>query len=234
MTGRFDGEIAERTLGWKLWEDCWPNLAGLLAANLLFLLWCAPSVVAAMLSLPGAAVALSLVTVGPALLGLFTYAANIALGRHASFWRDSLRGFRSGFGPAVMLGGVAIVVLTANRLSLSQAQAAGMPAGATALWAGQLGILVILALTGLHTLSLLALYRQGLNEASRNAVVLTLAHPAPLLGLMGVIVFTVWMTRALSWGPLIIMPALLALLSVNTTLRLVKQHQPEGMDSSHE
>ena len=236
MTGRFNGEahVAERTLGWKLWEDCWPNLAGLLAANLLFLLWCAPSVVAAMLPLPGAAIALSLVTVGPALLGLFTYTANVALERRASFWRDSLRGFRSGFGPAVMLGGVAIVVLTAHRLSLSQAQAAGMPTGATAFWAGQFGILVILAFTGLHTLSLLALYRQGIKEAFRNAVVLTLAHPAPSLGLMGVIVFTVWMAWALNWGPLIIMPALLALLSVNTTLRLVKRHQQNGMDSSHE
>jgi hypothetical protein len=216
--------LAEQAFLGKLWADCWPNLGGLVGANLLFLLWCAPSLVAALLPLEGVAAALALVTLGPALLGLFTYAANLALERRASFWRDSLWGFRSGFGAGVILTGVAIVALGANRLALTKAEAAGMPAGALALWAGQLGILIVLTLTGVHTLSLLGLYQQGIKEAFRNAVFLTLAHPSPTLGLVGTGILIAQVTRAFNWGPLVIMPALLAVLAVNTTLRLVKQH----------
>jgi hypothetical protein len=226
MTDCLDREarVAEDAFFWRLWGDCWPNLAGLLGANCLFLLWCAPSLVAAFLSLDRVAVALALVTVGPAVLGLFTYAANLACGRRASVWRDSLRGFRSSFGTGVISVGVAMAALAANRLALARAVADGLPAGAVALWAGQSGILIALTLTGAHTLSLIALYRQRLKEAFRNAVLLTIAHPAPTLGLVGAGTLAFLVTRALGWGPLIIMPALLAVLAVNTTLMLVKQH----------
>ncbi len=228
MIGRLEGEVslAEPTFLGKFWGDCWPNLAGLLGANILFLLWCAPSMTAATLGLDGLAVALALVTVGPALLGLFAYVANLVLERRASVWRDSLWGFRSGFGAGVILSTVAILALTAHGLALTKAVAAGMPAGAVALWAGHLGILILLALTGAHTLSLIGLYQQGVKDAFRNAVLLTLAHPAPTLGLVGADVLAVLVTQALSWGPLIIMPALLAVLSLNTTLMAVKRHRP--------
>ena len=226
MTDCLDREarVAEDAFFWKLWGDCWPNLPGLLGANCLFLLWCTPSLVATFLSLDRVAVALALFSVGPALLGLFTYAANLALGRRASAWRDSLWGFRSAFGAGVVSGGVAMAALAANRLALTQAVAAGLPAGAVALWAGQLGILIVLTLTGAHTLSLIALYQQRVKEAFRNAVLLTIAHPAPTLGLVGAGVLAVLVTRALGWGPLVILPALLAVLTVNTTLMLVRQH----------
>ena len=226
MTDCLDREarVAEDAFFWKLWGDCWPNLAGLLGANCLFLLWCAPSLVAAFLSLDGLAIALALVTVGPALLGLFTYAANLARERRASAWRDSVGGFRSSFGAGVISAAVAMTALAANRLALTKAVAAGLPAGAVALWAGQLGILVVLTLTGAHTLSLIALYQQRVKEAFRNAALLTIAHPAPTLGLVGAGVLAVLATRALGWGPLVIMPALFAGLAVNTTLMLVRQH----------
>jgi len=217
---------AEQTFVRKVWGDSWSNLAGLLGANLLFLLWCAPSTLAALVQLDALALALALVTVGPALLGLFRYAANLALERPASFWRDSLRGFRSGFGAGVLLTGVATLVLSAHQLALGHAVAARMSAGAVALWAAQLGMLAVLALTGLHVVSLIALYRQGTREAFRNALLLALAHPVPTLGMVGAGVLTLLAARALSWGPLIILPGLLAVLAVNTTLLLVRQHPP--------
>jgi hypothetical protein len=232
VRGRLDGEphLAEHAFFWKCWGDCWPNLAGLLGANLLFLLWCAPSLLAVLLHLDKVAVALALVTVGPALVGLFGYAANLVLERRASFWRDSLRGFRSGFRTGVLAAVVVLVALTAHRLALTMAIAAGMPAGAVALWAGQLGILLMLTLTGAHTLSLIGLYQQGVLEAFRNALLLTLAHPMPAVGLVGAGVLTLGAARALGGGPLIILPALLAVLTANTTLLLVTQHQPVARD----
>ena len=226
MTDCLDREarVSEDAFFWKLWGDCWPNLAGLLGANCLFLLWCAPPLVAAFLSLDRVAAAFTLVTVGPALLGLFTYAANLACGRRASAWRDSLWSFRSSFGAGVISAAVAMAALAANRLALAMAVTAGLSAGAVALWAGQLGILVVVTLIGAHTLSLIALHQQRVKEAFRNAALLTIAHPAPTLGLVGAGVLAVLATRALGWGPLVIMPALFAVLAVNTTLMLVRQH----------
>jgi uncharacterized membrane protein YesL len=227
MIRRLEGEasLAEHTFLRKVWGECWHNLAGLLGANLLFLLWCAPSALAALLQLDMLALALALVSVGPALLGLVTYAANLIAERPASFWQDSLQGFRARFGAGAILTGVVILALTAHRLALTNAVHAGMPAGAVALWAGQVGILAVLALTGVHVVSLIGLYQQGLREAFRNAILLALAHPAPTLGMVGAAVLSVLGARALSWGPLVILPALLAVLAVNTTLMLVKRHQ---------
>lgn len=230
MIGRLEGEMppTEDTFLRKVWMDCWPNLTGLLGANLIFLLWCAPSTLAALLQLQGVALALIPVTVGPALFGLFTYVANLVLDRPASFWRDSLRGFRSGFGAGVILSGVTMLALTAHRLALANAVNAGMHLGVVALWAGQLGLLTVLAITGVHVVSLIGLYRQGAREAFRNAVLLALAHPVPTLGMMGAGLLALLLARALRWGPLVIVPALLAVLAVNTTLMLVRHHHPAG------
>jgi uncharacterized membrane protein YesL len=234
MSGRAGRETAHGDLPFvlKVWGDSWSNLAGLLGANLLFLLWCAPSTLARLIQLDALALALAVVTVGPALLGLFRYAANLALDRPACFWRDSWLGFRSGFGAGVILSGVAILVLTAHRLALALAVASGMTGGAVTLWAAQVAVLALLALTGAHLVSLIALYHQGTREAFRNALLLALAHPAPTLGVVAAAILTLLVSRALGWGPLVILPALLAVLAVNTTLLLVHQHPPGGGSSS--
>jgi len=226
MSGRAERETLhpDQAFVRKVWVDSWSNLAGLLGANLLFLLWCAPSTLAGLLRLDALALALAPVTIGPALLGLFSYAANLAQERPACFWRDSLRGFRSRFDAGVILSAVAILILGAHRLALAQAVSSGMPAGAVALWAAEVAVLAVLALTGVHLVSLIVLYRLGLRTAFRNALLLALAHPAPTLGVVGAGVLTILAARALGWGPLVILPALLAVLVVNTTLFLVRQH----------
>ena len=216
--------VYEPTFLRTFWWDCWPNLTGLLGANLLFLLWCAPALLASALQLHGVAIAAALVTVGPGLLGLFTYASNLVLERRAGVWRDGTAAFRRGFGAGVVVATVALVALTAQRLALERAVAAGMTVGAVALWAGQVGILVLLLLTGAHTLSLIAMYRQGVAEAFRNAVLLTLAHPVPTVGVAGAGVLVILTARLLSWGPLVILPALLTVLAVRTTHSLIAQH----------
>jgi hypothetical protein len=223
---RWDGE--ERRFLEKVWTDCWTNLTGLLAANLLFLLWCSPSVVAALLALPRLAAGLAILTVGPALLGLLTYAANVARGRPASFWRDSLRGFRSGYRAGVIAAVGVAAALLANRLAVTHAMAASMAAGALAIWAAQLALLMALALVGAHALSLVGLYQQGIREAFRNGVLLTVVYPAPTLGLAAAAVLATLASRVLRGGPLVIVPALLAVLAVNTTFLLVRQHTVEN------
>lgn len=227
MIGRMEYEtpIAQDTYVRKVWRDLWTNLTGLLGANLIFLGWCAPSALATLLQFQAVAVLLLPFTVGPALVGLFTYVGNVTLDKGPSFWRDSLRGFRSGFGTGIILSGVAIIALTAHNLALSSVVTAGTPVGSVLLWSGQVAILLTLALTSVHLFSLIGLYRQGVREAFRNAVLLAFAHPAPTVGLVGASVLAFLVARALSWGPLVIVPALLAVLAVNTTLALVKRHQ---------
>jgi hypothetical protein len=227
MTSRSQGDpsLDEPAFIRQFWEDCWPNLAGLLGANAMLLLWCAPSLFASVMELHAVAALLALVTVGPALLGLVTYASNLILGRRASFWHDSLSGFRSGFGPAALLTAVAIAAVIAHRASLTTAVATGMTTGIVALWVGQTAVLILLAVIGSHTLSLIGMYRQGLREAFRNAILLTLAHPASTLGLAGAGILTFITARTLRGGPLVIMPALLVLLAVSTTHMLVKRHR---------
>jgi len=208
----------------KVWTDCWTNLTGLLGSNLLCLLWCLPSGGAALLSLPRIATGLAIVTVGPAVLGLLTYAAHVAREEPASVWRDSLWGFRSGYRTGVIAGAVAATALTAHRLALTQAMAAKMAVGAVAVWAAQVALLFVLVLVGVHALSFVSLYQQGIKEAFRNALVLTIAHPVPTLGLAAAGVLAVLITRALLGAPLIIVPALLAVLATNTTLALAQRH----------
>lgn len=208
----------------KLWSDCWFNLAGLLGANVLLLIWSAPVIVCLLLQVRGLALVLVPVTIGPAVLGLFGYVANLAMERPASFWRDSLRGFGPGFGAGALVSGVAMLAAIAHDWALGAALAAGMPTGSLLVWAAQLALLTVLALTGVHVLGLIGLYRQGVRQAFRNAVLLALGHPGPTVGLVAAWVLAALTARALSWGPLVILPALVAVLAVNTTLMLVQRH----------
>jgi uncharacterized membrane protein YesL len=224
-------EVREPTFLAKLWADSWPNLAGLLGANLLFLLWCVPAALAALVS-PGAAVILALLTVVPGVLGLLRYAGNLVLERRASVWRDSLWGFRSALGTGILVGALVTLALAANQLALSRASTGGEgQGGAVALWVAQLGVVLVLSLTLPHLLSLVALYDQPLRHAFRNAVILTLAHPMPAIGLVSAATLAALLARALAWGPLIILPSLLAVLAVNTSLMLVQRHPREGQGS---
>jgi hypothetical protein len=212
----------------KAYRELWTNLTGLLGANLIFLGWCAPSALATLLQLQAVAILLLPFTVGPALVGLFTYVGNVILEKGPSVWRDSLRGFRWGFGTGIILSGVVILALTAHSLALPSAVAAGRPFGSVLLWSGQVAVLLTLALTGVHVFSMIGLYRQGVGEAVRNAVLLALAYPGPTVGLAGASVLAFLVARALSWGPLVIVPAVLAVLAVNTTHGLVTRHELAG------
>ncbi len=208
----------------KLWGDCWINLPGLLGANSLLLLWCLPAAAAGALQFWGLAMLVAPITVGPALVGLFAYVANLALDQPASFWRDGLRGLRSGSG-GVLWVGIGIVGWMANQVALRHAMDCDLSSGAVALWAGQGVVCLTLWVAAMHAVGLSALYRQGVKEALRNAVLLTFAYPGSTSGLLGAGLLLGLLTRLLGGGPLIIAPALYAVLAVNTTLLLVQRNR---------
>lgn len=220
-------EMSHTTLR-KVWTDLWPNLAGLLGANLLLLAWCIPAVLAWLLGLRALAIILVPLMVGPAVVGLFTYAGNLVLERQASVWQDSLRGFRSGFPTGAIPAVVAMLAVSAHRLALQAVLERDQSPEAVLLWAGQLAILLTLAIVSVHFYSLVGLYHQGAREALRNALLLAFAHPMPTFGLLGAGVLAFSAARGLHWAPLSIFPALLAVLASNNTVRLVMHHRPAG------
>ncbi len=215
--------VSEDTYVRKVWDDIWPNLAGLLAANLVFLVFCIPYSLLALLQMPLWALVVAPVTIGPGLVGLMTYTGRLAEGRAASFWRDSLSGARSGFVPGSVLVGMTSAALAAQSVA---AVIAGQDAGGAALWlwAGQVFILLCLALLHVHSFGLVALYHQGMWHALRNAFILSFGYPMASLAMLSLLVLTYVLIRAIGWGPLIIAPALVAMFLVNTTMMLVARH----------
>jgi hypothetical protein len=206
----------------RVGADLWWNLAGVLGANTLFLVCCAPAFVLVLLGCPAIAGLVAPVTVGPGLAGLAAYAGRLAHGAPASFWRDTLRGAGSGFGAGAALVGVGVTALAGLGLALRVA-GAGEPtlgtlvpliaAGATAL---------VVAMAGVHALGLVGLYRQPTREALRNALLLSLRHPGSTAGLVGAGLAGLVLAGLLGGAPLVILPAALVVCATSHTLRLVR------------
>jgi hypothetical protein len=212
---------APERLAAEIGRQLWDHLPGLLGANLLFLAWCAPAALLALLGLPRAALAVAPFAVGAGLAGLMAYAGGVARGDAGRVWRDSLRGTRAGF--AAVAGHAATVVLAgwAHALALETVVAREAAWESVVLWAGQLGVLALLSLVEAHAASLIGLYGQGPFAAARNALILSARRPDAALALLAVAAAGWTLTWTLGGAPLIILPAVLAVCAVNVTLRQV-------------
>jgi len=208
-------------LGATIVLQLWGSLPGLLGANLVFLAWCVPYGLLALLGLPALALAVAPLTVGPGLIALVTAAARLARGEPLGAWsaglRDARAGFRTGavFATALLLGWHA--QLAALRLVVDPHGATG----AVVMWAAQVAVLVLGALVGVHALALVGLHGQGALEATRNAFVVAVRHPGPTVAMLGLVGAAGSLTWMLGGAPLVILPAALALALVSTTQHLV-------------
>jgi hypothetical protein len=180
-----------------------------------------------MLVVPLAALLVAPFTVGPGLAGLMAYAGRLARGEPARPWRDSLRGTRGGFGAASAHVAVVLLAWQAHGLALVVVDRE-LVRGALAMWAGQVGVLALLAILEVHVFGLIGLYRQGPLEAARNALVLSLRCPGAAVAMLGLGAAAAALSWALAGGPLIILPAALSVCAVNNTLRLVGSAGPRG------
>ena len=73
-------------LGATIVLQLWGNLPSLLGANLVFLAWCVPYGLFALVGLPALALAVAPLTVGPGLVALVTAAARLARGEPLGTW----------------------------------------------------------------------------------------------------------------------------------------------------
>jgi len=209
-----------------VWGDIWPNLPGLLGANLLFLLWCSPYALFALFGLPELALLVAPVTLGPGAVGLLFYVGKLTRDQPASFWRDSLRGACSRFVPGSLLAAATATALVSHSIAFANAAQAGMTGVPFFLWVGQVLVLLCLALLHVHSFALVSVYGNGLWDAVRNAFILSFAHPIASLAMLSLFVLSYVLIRAIGWGPMIVVPAVIAVFSVNTTVLLVEKHQP--------
>ena len=232
MTGRDGGlatgldrgsAVAAPPLGAVTAQRLWRGLPGLLGANLLFLAWCAPFGLLALLGLPLLALAALPLTVGPGLVALMAAAGRVAGYAPAVGWAAHVRSVRAGFGAGCALVAVLLVAWHAQLVALRAVVDHGATPGALALWAAELAVLAIGVPVGVHALALVGLHGQGVLRAARNGFVLAVRHPGPTVTMLGLIGAGAGLTWALAGAPVVIVPAVLAFLIAGTTQRLVDE-----------
>jgi hypothetical protein len=226
-TCRAAAEALSAPLGLVVGARLWRNLPGLLGANLLFLAWCGPYGLLALLGLPALALAVAPLTVGPGAIMLVTAASRVAQGEPlvtGSVGSGNRRGVWTGAVLAAALGLAWHAQLVALRALVEHEGAAG----AVGLWAAQLAVLALSALVGIHAIALVGLYGQGALTALRNGFILAVRHPGPTVATLGLVVIAGFFTWSLAGAPLIIVPAALALVIVSSTQRLVDGGGPRS------
>jgi hypothetical protein len=196
-------------------------LPALLGANLIFLAWCGPCGLLALLGLPALALAVAPLTVGPGVVALVTAAARAVRGGGLGGWSASVRDGR-GFLTGSVLATALLFAWHAQIVALRLVVAHEAAVGAVALWAAEVALLMVGGLVAVHALPLVGLHGQGALEATRNGFVLAVRHPGPTVAALGLVAAASPLSWALGGGPLIILPALLAVALVSNTQRLVE------------
>jgi hypothetical protein len=224
MTGSLELERGARVPGYwrRVGEDVWHELPGLLGANALFLAWCTPAVLLVMIGLTVPAALVAPVTIGPGLAGLVTYTGRLAHGEAARWWHDSLAGVRTQSGACAALVALGLSVAVLSGLALRLAAAHGMTVTTVAVLTVQVLVALFVVVACAHAWGLVGLYGQRAGLALRNATILVIGHPVSSAGPVGLGLVFVHVAQLFGWGPLVVLPAILALCAVHHTRRLVE------------
>jgi hypothetical protein len=203
-------------------EDVRHELPGLLGANALLLVWCAPVAFLLGVGLWMPAALVAPVTLGPGLAGLAMYAGRLARGERARWWSDSIAGVRAGSMTTAVLVVLALGAMGLPALALRLAVDHGLTTGTAAALTAQTLVAAFLVIACVHAWSLVGLYGQRVGLALRNAGLLVIRHPASSAGLLGLGLAFVHVAQLFRWGPLVVLPAILALCAAHHTRRLVE------------
>jgi hypothetical protein len=224
MTGSLELEHGARAPGYwrRVGVDVWHELPGLLGANTLFLAWCTPAVLLVMIGWIAPAVLVAPVTIGPGLAGLATYAGRLARGEGARWWRDGLAGVRTRSGACALLLALGLGVAVLSGLALRLAAAHGLTVTTVAVLTVQMLVALFLVVACAHAWGLVGLYGQPAGRALRNATILAIRHPVSSAGPVGLGLVFVHVAQLFGWGPLVVLPAILALCALHHTRRLVE------------
>ena len=225
MTGRLGRERETPEPGYwrQVGEDVVHELPGLLGANALFLAWCAPAALLLAVGLAGTAALVAPVTLGPGLAGLARYVGRLARREHARWWRDSVTGVRTGSRASAILVALGSGAVILPLLALRLAAIHGATTAIVAVLTVQALVAAFVVVACVHAWSLVGLYGQRAGLALRNAMILALSHPVSSCGLIGLGLVLMRVAQLFGWGPLVVLPAVLALCGAHLTRRLVEK-----------
>jgi len=199
------------------------HLHGLLAANLLLIAFALPGIVLSLLGFGLVALAVAMILCSPAWIALLGYSGSIARGgidRPLIFWRDSLaRYWRRACALAVCEGVAGALLWRTLAFEVHAAAAIRV-----AYWVGMVLVFVLFTQTLAIASALIALFDTSVGDALRNGLLLLLSHPVPMLALALTGTLFGWLTVILSFGPLIVTPALFAVCLTHMVRDLVAQH----------
>jgi len=208
----------------SLVADVRDHLHGLLAANLVLVGCALPGIVFFLLGFGPRALTFAMIMCFPAWVALLGYSASIARsdidrpfiswrGSFARYWRRACAlAVVEGIGGMLLWWGLAFKIHTAAPIQI-------------AYWAGIVLIFGLLTQTVVIASTLVALYDASPLDAFRNGLLLLLSHPVPMLALALTGAFLAWLTALLSFGPLIVTPALFATCLTHTVRDLVSKHR---------
>jgi hypothetical protein len=198
------------------------ELPALLGANALFLAWCAPAALLLMVGAIVPAALVALVTLGPGLAGLAAYAGRLARGEGGRWWQDSVAGVRARSGTGTVLVALGAGAMVLPMLALRLAAAQGLTVAIVAVLTVQALVAAFVVGACAHAFGLVGLYGQPAGAALRNAAILVIRHPIASAGLVGLGLLFMHVAQVFGWGPLVILPAILAVCTVHHTRRLVE------------
>lgn len=210
----------------RLARDLRQHLHLLLLIDLVAIGMALPAIILLLAGLILPALLVAIPTVPPAWAGLLTCAGALARedqGRDVAILTVWRRAVARQWWRTVPLGSIAVGVGAGTWRGL----ALEMPLAPPLQVAVSLRLVLFASLTLtvlLGAVALGALYDASPRAALHNALILTLCHPAPMLGLALTGLLLGWITLLLSFGPLIIVPSLFAVCLTHTMSDLVDRH----------
>lgn len=203
--------LTRQTYVTQVVRTLWDNLPQVLRGAFLFNLICLPGFCLFALGWPGLALLAGIATIGPAWGALLRYEMQMLQGRPATI-RMFFQALRQ-YGPRCLLLGLMASVPLGALLATLPALQSSMPVPVLVrlgLGADFLG-LAIMAILSLYTFPYLVQQDTGTRACVRDALILASRYPTHSLGLLALGILFGFGIAYLSWGLLLLLPAVYGL-----------------------
>ena len=196
-------------------RQLWEHLPHVLLSDLLFVLFSAPALVLALLSLVTPALLAAVLTAAPAWAAMLALLAAMTAPRAHDIGRTFFCAYRTAWRTSVQMGmWIVLPALVAYGAWLQIL----LDGTALVLWAlfllSLLGLMLVAALY-VYAYPLLVLHGQSARVAARNAFVLAGRYPLNTVGILALVALGIAASVTISWGLLVLWPAIWGLFILN-------------------
>ncbi|MGQ9632442.1 MAG: hypothetical protein ACUVXI_19320 [bacterium] len=221
-------ELKEENYVKKVLLDIWDDLPLWILADLVFVVFCSPTLALLLADLRAPSLLSAIITF-PAFAGINYCAGKTAKGEAAGP-RDLLIGIRKFLGRSLILGAVAIFLVFISASTYQIIRANPDQRWLIFPWALQLSALIFWGALNIYAFGVMTLYDADLRTTLSCSLLLAVKHKMPTLGMLSLLALMALLAR-LAWiGLILVFPAVFAVLASNLTLLLVKKHQAIDRD----